>query len=132
MHPTIAYNKKTAVKHGFCIFPLSCAEISLNCDVARCQMKVPPLLKNFYLLATASFVFLVVFLDSPGAFVQWQLTRQLARLRENKDYYRGKLEKIKQGYKSVSTDSVLLEKMAREKYMMKQPDEDVYVVRKKR
>lgn len=92
--------------------------------------KMLPLFKNFYFLAVLSFVFLMVFLDTPGLLMQWQIARKLNDLQERKKQYTQKLEKIKEEHKLMRDNSAHIEKVAREKYFMKRPNEDIYVVRR--
>ena len=88
---------------------------------------LPPAFRNFYLLAALSFVFLMVFLDTPGLLMQWRLSRELRGLQEREGRYKEKLEKIKKEYELVH-DPRHVERLARERYLMKKRNEDLYVV----
>ena len=49
-------------------------------------------------------------------------------LEDEKAFYTEKIEEVKEDRAELLSDDELLEKFARENYLMKKPDEDVYVV----
>jgi len=83
---------------------------------------------NFYVLATLSFLGWMIFIDSNNLPTQWRLTKQLWELEDQKEFYKQKKIQIQQERKELFGNSDLLEKFAREKYLMKKPTEDLYVV----
>ena len=83
---------------------------------------------NFYVLATLSFLVWMIFIDSNNLPTQWRLTKQLWDLEDQKEFYKQKKIQIQQERNELFGNSDLLEKFAREKYLMKKPTEDLYVV----
>ena len=83
---------------------------------------------NFYLLATLSFLIWMIFIDSNNLPTQWRLTKRLWDLEDQKEYYKQKKVQIQQERNALFSNPELLEKFAREKYLMKKPTEDLYVV----
>jgi cell division protein FtsB len=83
---------------------------------------------NFYLLATLSFLLWMIFIDSNSLSTQWRLTKQLWDLEDQKEFYKQKKTQIQQERTALFGNPELLEKFAREKYLMKKPTEDLYVV----
>jgi cell division protein FtsB len=83
---------------------------------------------NFYVLATLSFLVWMIFIDSNNLPTHWRLTKQLWELEEQKEFYKQKKVQIQQERKELFGNPELLEKIAREKYLMKKPTEDLYVV----
>ncbi len=83
---------------------------------------------NFYVLATLSFLVWMIFIDSNNLPTQWRLTKQLWELEDQKEFYKQKKSQIQQERKELFGNPDLLEKFAREKYLMKKPTEDLYVV----
>jgi len=79
-------------------------------------------------LASFSFLLWMIFIDSNSVPVQVDLTKQLWDLEEQKDYFKQKKAQIQQERKELMGNPELLEKFAREKYLMKKPTEDLYVV----
>jgi cell division protein FtsB len=83
---------------------------------------------NFYLLATLSFLLWMIFIDSNSLSTQWRLTKQLWDLEDQKEFYKQKKIQIQHERTALFGNPELLEKFAREKYLMKKPTEDLYVV----
>lgn len=54
----------------------------------------------------------------------------MQELEEEKTYYEKKIEEVEQDRKELMGNDELLEKFAREKYLMKKKSEDVYVIEK--
>lgn len=92
--------------------------------------RLPKFVKNPYFLLTFGFVFWMLFFDSEDLFKQYQLARKVKQLYEEKTYYLKQIEIVKKEREELMSDADLLEKFAREKYFMKKPTEDVYIVEK--
>ncbi len=56
------------------------------------------------------------------------LTKKLNTLQQEKVYYQEKIVEVKDDREELLSDEALLEKFAREKYLMKKPAEDIYVI----
>lgn len=90
--------------------------------------KLPRFIKNVYFIFTACFLLWMVFLDSNDIRTQLRLTQRLNELEQEKEFYEKKIEEVKKDRKELMSNDELLEKFAREKYLMKKPSEDVYVI----
>jgi len=90
--------------------------------------KVPPFLRNRYLLTIIIFVIWVVLLDSNNLLSQYKEMKNLRKLRAEKEYYVQRIEEDKRKLHELKTDDQNLEKFAREQYRMKKPDEDLYII----
>lgn len=87
-----------------------------------------PFLKNKFTLAFMIFVGWIVFFDQNNLFDRVQNLNQLHQLEKDKAYY---LEKIKQDsikLIELKTDKENLEKFAREQYLMKKKNEDIFII----
>ncbi|MGK7392202.1 MAG: FtsB family cell division protein [Candidatus Cyclobacteriaceae bacterium M2_1C_046] len=91
-------------------------------------MKLPKYTKNFYFLSGMFFLVWLLFIDSNDLINQFRLTRQLNGLEKEKAYYQEKIIEVEKERKKLLNDPLMLEKYAREKYLMKKPNEDIYVV----
>jgi cell division protein FtsB len=89
---------------------------------------LPKFIKNPYFLLTFGFVVWMLFFDSDDLITQYQLSRKFRKLHEEKAYYLQQIEIVKKEREELMSDEELLEKFAREKYFMKKPTEDVYIV----
>ena len=87
--------------------------------------------KNFYFLSTAFFLFWMVFIHSNNVVNQFRLSSKLNQLEDQKDFYIERKEKIQAEREELMSNPELLEKFAREKYLMKKKTEDLYVIVKK-
>lgn len=90
--------------------------------------RLPRFMKSVYFVFTACFILWMVFLDTNDLLTQFRLTRQLEELQQEKSFYQKKIEEVKKDRNELMSDEELLEKFAREKYLMKKPSEDVYVI----
>jgi len=59
---------------------------------------------------------------------QIKLSNQLKELKQEENYYKNQIEKDKEIIKALSSDSSALEKLAREKYLMKKENEDIFLI----
>jgi cell division protein FtsB len=87
--------------------------------------------KNFYVLGLAFFSAWMIFIDSNNVINQFELSSKLSTLEDQKEFYLERKVKIKAERDELMSNSKLLEKFAREKYLMKKPKEDLYVIVKK-
>lgn len=92
--------------------------------------KLPRFTKSFYFIATVIFLLWMLFLDSNDFIAQYKSTKKLQELEEEKAFYEQKIGEVEQDRKEVMGNDELLEKFAREKYLMKKKSEDVYVIEK--
>jgi len=84
--------------------------------------------KNFYFLFTLFFVIWMVFIDSNDISTQFKLSSKLKGLEKQKEFYIDKKDKIKEDREALMSNNEMLEKFARERYLMKKKSEDLYVV----
>ncbi len=68
------------------------------------------------------------FLDTNDLSVQYRLWDELSNIKSEKAYYQKKLKELEKERQLVIGNPALLEKYAREKYLMKKPKEDIFVV----
>lgn len=90
--------------------------------------RIPSFFKNFYFLATFFFMVWLAFVDSNDLFMQAQLSGKKAELEEARQFYHDKIMQVKNDQAALNNNPDLLEKMAREKYLMKKDNEDLYIV----
>lgn len=84
--------------------------------------------KSFYFLGLIFFLSWMIFIDSNNVVNQFKLSRKLGQLEDQRDFYLDKREKIKAEREELMSNPELLEKFAREKYLMKKNTEDLYVI----
>ncbi len=84
--------------------------------------------KNPYLTLTIGFIGWMLFFDSADLITQYKLTRRIKKLHEEQIYYLKQIEIVTKERQELMSSEELLEKFAREKYLMKRPTEDVYII----
>ncbi|AGA76519.1 FtsB family cell division protein [Echinicola vietnamensis] len=84
--------------------------------------------KNFYFIFTVLFVTWMVFIDNNDIISQIKLQAKLNSLEDQKEFYLERKEKIKAEREELLSNYELLEKFARERYLMKKKTEDLYVI----
>ncbi|WP_339868715.1 septum formation initiator family protein [uncultured Algoriphagus sp.] len=87
--------------------------------------------KSFYFLGLVFFIAWMIFIDSNNVVNQVKLSSKLGQLEDQKEFYLERKEKIKAEREELMSNPELLEKFAREKYLMKKNTEDLYVIVKK-
>ena len=90
--------------------------------------RLPRFLKNFYFLTGSLFLIFMLFISDSNLIRQYQLTNKLRKLENEKAYYSVKIKEVEKDRSELMTDEDLLEKFAREKYLMKKEKEDIYVI----
>jgi cell division protein DivIC len=90
--------------------------------------KLPPAFRNFYLVCGAFFLVWMIFLDSNDLVTRFRMSSKLGDLEAEKEYYHQKIVEVEKDRNELMTNKELLEKFAREKYLMHRETEDVFVI----
>ncbi len=90
--------------------------------------RVPPILKNKYVLTSIIFIIWILLFDSNNLIARFKEVRELNNLKRDRGYYIKKIEVDKRKLYELKTDNHNLEKFAREQYHMKKADEDLYII----
>ena len=90
--------------------------------------KLIPILKNKYLLAIVFFAVWLTFFDRYDLITQSEFRNELNDLRTERKYYLQEINKNNEIMNALKNDSIALEKFAREKYLMKKDNEDIFVI----
>ena len=86
------------------------------------------LIRNKYFIAGIAFLTWMLFFDRNDLMSQYEYRTQLNKLEAEKKFYLQQTEKAVKDLNELTTDKVKLEKFAREKYLMKKKNEDVFVI----
>jgi cell division protein FtsB len=86
------------------------------------------LFKNKYFLVTAAFAVWMIFFDRNDLFSQYEYHQQVSTLKQERDFYLKENAKVHQDLDELTSNKAKLEKFAREKYLMKRDNEDVFVI----
>lgn len=80
-----------------------------------------------YLITIVLFAVIVVFLDENSIIRRLNYAREESRLRSEIEKYRKEYEDNTERLNELAVDSGAIERIAREKYLMKKPNEDIFV-----
>jgi cell division protein FtsB len=86
------------------------------------------LLRNKYFVVSLAFLVWMVFFDRNDLFSQYQYHQQLSKLKHERDFYQKETTKVTKDLDELTSNKEKLEKFAREKYLMKKANEDVFVI----
>lgn len=83
---------------------------------------------GFYAVTGGIFIVWMLFFDADNIIAQFGRVRQAHKLADEQNYYIEKIAEVEKERQEVFGSLPQLEKFAREKYLMKKPNEDIYVV----
>ncbi len=84
--------------------------------------------KHRFIITAGVFLLWMLFFDQNNMMEQYKLRSQLHDLEDEKEYYEKEMLKAQQEYDELFTNQESLEKFAREKYLMKKDNEDIFVI----
>ena len=85
-------------------------------------------LRNKFLLSTAAFVVWMLFFDRNDVFTQMQRRSELNELKQSKAYFEKQIAENKKFSNDLQFNASAIEKYAREKYLMKRDNEDLFII----
>jgi cell division protein DivIC len=91
---------------------------------------IPPFIYNKYFLATSLFVIWMLFFDRNDMFTQLGRKSDLREIEESKEYFAQKIAEGKKFSMDMRSNADAVEKFAREKYLMKRENEDLFLIQK--
>ena len=81
---------------------------------------------RFYTLTFTGLLVWMLFFDVNDVWTQIKMYRELGRLEDEKKYYVQKIKEVEKERIEVMGNKKLVEKFAREKYLMKKPQEEIF------
>ena len=93
--------------------------------------KIFSVITNKYLLTIIGLVVWLTFFDRNDIFTQYDLRKQVLKLEKERNYYLQEIIANNQAIEELHTNQKSLEKFARETYLMKRDNEDIFVIVKK-
>ena len=89
---------------------------------------IPAWLKNKYFLSVSAFIVWILFFDPRDVFTQMEHHRELKELLVSKAWYQKEISKESIEAEQLKTNPATIEKYARENYMMKKDNEDLFII----
>jgi len=84
--------------------------------------------RNKFLLAATAFMVWMLFFDRNDVFTQMQRRSELNELKQSKAYFEKQIAENKKFSKDLQFNASAIEKYAREKYLMKRDNEDLFII----
>ncbi len=89
---------------------------------------IPARLRNRYGAAVLGLLAWIMFFDRNDAWTTFKNSRELSRMHEDKERFTVEIARTREQLHELSSDKELLEKFARERYLMKRDNEDIFVL----
>jgi cell division protein FtsB len=89
---------------------------------------IPSFLRNKFLLTLTAFCIWMVFFDKDDLLMQRERSNELQKLEESKVYFAEQIKLERTFSEDLKTSPATIEKFAREKYLMKRDNEDLFII----
>jgi cell division protein DivIC len=86
--------------------------------------------KNKYILAATIFLLWIIFFDNNNLLDRAKQLKHLHQLEKDRKYYLERIENETKRLNELKTNRENLEKFAREQYLMKKKNEEIFVITK--
>jgi cell division protein FtsB len=86
------------------------------------------IVKNKYLITGVIFFIWIALFDSSSCYDRIRLKREYIKLENEKNFYLEKIKRDSISYQELKTNNENLEKFARENYLMKKDNEDIFII----
>jgi cell division protein FtsB len=90
--------------------------------------KIFSIFKNKFLLTIILLGVWVALFDKNDIATQWELKQEVKTLQAERNYFANEIRDISSNLRELNTNPLTLEKFAREKYLMKRENEDVFIL----
>lgn len=94
--------------------------------------KTPKIFKNKYIITIVLFFIWILFVDDYNILKQYQLQKDVDKLEDQKSYYIKEIRNDSIEKYNLQNTKEAQEKFAREKFLMKKDNEDVFIIRNKK
>lgn len=84
---------------------------------------------NKYIIVLVSFGVYITFFDQHNLINRWQLNQKIKELQQEHKYYEEEIAKNKNELQKLQKDDDYLEKYAREKYLMRNKGEEIFIIK---
>ncbi len=91
-------------------------------------LKIWPVLRNKYVITISVFGIWMLFFDQNNLVDRMRMSAEIRQMESDREYYIDQIEKDSTRLHELTTDKDNLEKYAREQFLMKKKNEDVFVV----
>ncbi len=97
-------------------------------DKSKIKSLLIKFISNKFVITLLVFFFWLLFLDQHSIWERKEYKSNIKALSKDKEHYLSKIKKDKEGIHELETNRENLEKFAREKYLMKKKNEDIFII----
>ncbi len=90
--------------------------------------KIPPILRNKFVFAGLAFVVWILVFDDSNLVSRISKSRELSKLEQQREHYIKEIDTLQKRLEELKGDEKALEKFAREQYLMKKDNEEIFLV----
>ena len=90
--------------------------------------KIKPIIRNKYFLTALIFIIWLLIFDQNNLIERQKLVKKLNELKREKLFYKNRIDDDSRRLNELRTNKENLEKFAREEYLMKKEDEDIFLI----
>ena len=100
--------------------------------IKKLYQKLPAPLRNKYLITFVVFLVWIFFIDTFDIITQVRMNNEFKQLKEQQEFYKAEIEKDSIKVYNLNNNPEEQERFARERFLMKKDNEDVFIVRDKK
>jgi len=97
-------------------------------NLHKIAKKLIPILRNKYFISLVLFLVWLLFFDHNNLVDRVKDLNHLHQLQKDKTYYKMRIEKDSKRLNLLKTNDKNLEEFAREEYLMKKDNEDIFII----
>jgi len=94
--------------------------------------KLPAPLRNKYIITFIVFLVWIFFIDTFDIITQIKMNKEFKQLKEQQEFYKSEVKKDSTIIYNLNNNPEEQERFARERFLMKKDNEDLYIVREKK
>ena len=94
--------------------------------------RIPAPLRNKYLITFVIFLIWIFFIDTFDILTQIKMKQELNQLKKQEEFYKSEIEKDSTMLYNLNNDTLEQERFARERFLMKKENEDLFIIREKK
>jgi len=94
--------------------------------------KLPAPLRNKYLITFAVFLIWIFFIDTFDVLTQIKMKKEIKQLKKQEEFYRSEIKQDSTMLYNLNNNAEEQERFARERFLMKKENEDLFIVREKK
>ena len=94
--------------------------------------KLPAPLRNKYLITFIVFLVWIFFIDKFDIITQIKINKEFKQLKQQQEFYKEEIEKDSTKIYNLNNNLEEQERFARERFLMKKENEDLFIIREKK